>query len=631
MPVDRSSRDVAVQIAETPAEPGDDPRAGGSCYPTDLDNEARDKVKYEEWDRIPLSPDLTKKAESFAQSARRTADSAMEVASIAVKDFVPRTIPSFNPRSPQETPLPSDRSEVMSKWINENQLRLCFLRRSNLDCLLDDIAAEFISQRFKTQPDLKVDNESLDHRIDQWILSIRNFICFVSRVLKLHWYLGHNGWSGVIEELDGQFPQSPSPCFAWIEMHRDDAPWWKLILDGAAGAELKEDIDNGRESHLMALTRAWLFPAVYREATEAVRSGEYVVTENIYQDLFESGLMISFCKCLSEFVDPWLYAGTEDVQIPVCLSEDELNDDDENDVPAVLDNAQERGNSVRSVLDKLLRTCRDRMIESPDWATGFDEAFPDAGSKDEAFPDVDSKPHICDLVQRKRLGFSLREIEVEVEGETAWLRHIYHTVFEDAYGPQAIARELKKRIRSRVFRVLGSAAAAFSFKEKSDYCQMLLREVVIRILKGLHGDSWLKKGVDDRTRNKVKGVRGAKDEPDSWLEQKYKGIQKIEDFFENTDIIDYINVLNHDPNFLKTKWLLSKVGCEWPTKKKTESLKLQLCFNDWNTARNASAHPERQGYDSFSDALEKLDKVQRILTIWAMLTETYDDMSDSGV
>jgi len=612
MPMDRIPSAVAIQFAETPAEVGDDPNAGRSYYPTDEDDEARKKM-CADWEKYPQGPRLIKAAEQVERANKGAADSADNFASIAVKHLVPCTIPSFNPRHHQETPLPSDCSVVMSKWINENRSRLRSLHYSDVDPLLDDIAAAIARQMLERQSDSTADNQSLDHRIDRLILSVRNFICFVSRVLKLHWYLGHNGWSDAIKTLDGQFPRTPRPCIAWIETHRDDAAWWKPFHD-VVGAGVTEAIAEDRRLHLIALTRAWLFPAVYLAAVQAMRAGSYVIADYYfpYESLSPS---TSFRNCLGAFVDPWLHASTDDVRIPVCLTDDDLDGDEEDGLKSIIDMNTASTHNVGSVLDKLLRTCRDRMIESQNWATGFDEAFPQVGSNG-------SNLRVCDLAQRKRLGFSLREIESEVEGEAAWYRHVLHAVFEDAFGPEALARKLKKRVRSKLFRAIGSGAAAYSFKEKSDYCQNLLREVVIRILQRRHGESWLNQGVDDRTRQKVKHVLGAEDPPDSWLEKRFSGAERIPDFFENTDIIDYLNVLNCDSNWPVTEGLLSKVGCERPEQK---TLMCKLRFNDWNKARNASAHPEKHGYDSFSDASETLDEVQRILNVWLILTEAYDN------
>jgi len=363
-----------------------------------------------------------------------------------------------------------------------------------------------------------------------------------------------------------------------------------------------DDANEIREHDLIALSRAWLWPQVYRRTKASIDEGDFVVLKWNHPHEVNS-VPRSFRKYLAKFSDWWTYKLADDVMQPILVSKEDIDTTDPEDTADDL--LDTWGTSLVSPV--ALSSYRKEVIEVDDWQKKHDKAF----------PSVVAKLSINELLRNDRLGFALKEIETETEGASAWVRLVHNAVFEDAYGPRSLAMKVERELRDRLFSVFGKSAVAFAFKDKSDHCQILLREFVRRTLIARHGDSWLEQGIpsatpDDEAR-KVRKVRqrienkmASKDQPR--LKELRNGSIRIDDFFRWADISDYIDILMDERNGIV-------VGMEPRLTHYCQPLKDSLSkFRKWSDKRNAAAHPEKADELTVDDVVF-LDEVRQILNI----------------
>lgn len=552
---------------------------------------------------LELSANTTQCAEEFARLQMNVREDANRIARALATQFLPRAVHDLPLPLSEDSELPCDSSyQLMADWVSKNRERLLTLQFRQVDDLLRDAASRFaLSLSSSESHDDRGNLRGLDDRIELLLMGMSDFIRFLSRILKLHWYLGHDDWEVVLDELDGKFPITPPPSLSWIWNHRPDAPWWQP-LSKSRFPDLAEENDGFQRLDLIALARGFLWPGVYQAAKERSKGLDSAVLYYLFPSDYHS-IAAGFQVYLAKFADWWTYQSTKIALTPIVITSkmfDRLKHD--NDISNLFELLHDLGNSndaPRSVLEKNMSLYKKEVLQPQDWELRYHEAFPKAGEG----------LTIDELLKKERLGFTLKKLESEGEGDIAWTRFVHNAVFEDAYGPHALARKMKTYVRQKLFTMLGSAALTHSYKEKSDHCQMLLREFVRRFLRSRHGDDWSSIGIPGKITEKVSGRN----------KSASSDIEREPDkLFDELDIIDYVTILKAESNWTAVVPFLERVGIEMPSKRKLDDC---LSLSSWTNNRNAAAHPEKT-HKLAGDALELLDGVQRTLRIWLLLTNT---------
>ena len=576
----------------------------------DTDSSAPDRISYfpsdskeaPNFDGPELSREFIQSAESYAKSAKELHESATRVARGLATQVLPNVVHDLSLVLHEDVELPKDRSyQLLSDWIETNRRKLLTLRYEHVRDLLADVTGE-LARRFSETESRADDHHAkdLDSRIEEFLMGASDFIIFLSRVLKLHWFLGHDDWSDVIEGLDGRFPRTPPSSLAWIWNHCSDAPWWRALVQPGF-EDLIDANQRFQELELVALARAFLWPGVYKVANRRLKEHDSVFLDNLFPEY--PSLAEGFQIFLAKFTDWWTYELTKGALTPVFVAGTELDTigAEEDDLFSLLLHLRDSGNAATNALYERLSLYRDEVVDAQDWEMKYHDAFPQVGE------DLS----IDELLRRETLGFALKKLEIEVEGESAWVRLVHNAVFDDAYGPKAIFAGLKKELRVRLFDGLGQGAMVFSFKEKSDHCQLLLREFVLGFLRSIHGDRWRDNGIPEDLTMKVRKRIG-----ETGYVRLIAESDALGKFFEQTDIVDYFAVLKYEPNWPAIVGYLERVGVERPSKKRLDNY---FSVSDWVRYRNATAHPEKS-FQLASDAFELLDKIKRTLQLWLLLT-----------
>ncbi len=596
---------VWIPFAElTGIQPDGPPSGRISFFPSD-EKQVQD---YEKFAALEVSRSFIEAAKDYAQvieRQRKNTDTLTEALALNVARFVEDLDPAYHEN--YELPTCDFSFATMSDWINANQEKLRQLRYEQIDGLLTDVASELLRKFLATLSSSAQhwQNKPLDLRIDLFLMASSDFFIFLSRILKLHWYLGHGGWEHAIKDLDGGFFRTSPPSLAWVLNHRDDAPWWARYRDFLVGQgehwlkAFDDDNDEFRKHDLIALSRAWLWPEVYRLTKERVGAGDFVVLKPTHPDEATS-VPWTFRKYLAKFSDWWTYRLTDNVIQPIFVSKKDLdNTDPEDTVNDLLDTW---GTSL--VSPNALSFYRKEVVEADNWQKKHDKAF----------PRVEAKLSINELLQNDRLGFALKEIETETEGETAWVRLVHNAVFEDAYGPRSLALIVEQKLRHRLFSVFGRNAIPFAFKDKSDHCQLMLREVVRRLLIVRHGDRWLKQGIPSaepgtKARKVFERVKSKLENKDPRkCKELLDGSIPIDDFLRWTDISDYIDIIEDERNGIVVRREPRLTHYYQPLSKSLSG------FRKWNDKRIAAAHPEKAD-ELTTDDVAFLDDVKRILSV----------------
>lgn len=559
-----------------------------------------DSTDYSKFDEVEPSQEFIQATESYTRIENDLHQRSARLARALATQVLPKVVADLSFALHEDVELPKDRSyQLMNDWVDKNRQILLTLHYGHVDDLLSDVARK-LSVKFRESMSSGEEREKqgLDDRIEHFLLGASNFIVFLSRIIKLHWFLGHDGWSDLIGKLDSGFPRTPPPSFAWIWNHRSDAPWWRALLQPGF-KDLVNANKEFQELELMSLARSFLWPKVYQVAIRRSSQHDSIVVNWIHPPESFS-LAEKFRYYLARFTDWWTFRLSEDVLTPVIVSGEDLDalDAEEDNLTSHLFHLENSGDAARTAIEKRLSIYRKETVQSPAWKSKYHEAFPSVGEN----------LTISELLNKDRLGFALKELETEVEGDRAWVRLVHNSVFEDAYGPKALFVNLKKELRKLQFKHLGQSAIVHSFIEKSNHCQMLLREFVQRILSSEYGDAWLERGVPSKVREKVEKRQGG---------QRFKDTcgarEMIGEFFRETDILDYILVLEYENNWSKVAPLLRHVGIE-PSSK--GSIK---CFWEWKDKRNEAAHPEKSSQVTSED-LESLDHINHYVSFLLLLT-----------
>ena len=127
-----------------------------------------------------------------------------------------------------ELRMPWDVASPLCDWIGSQQESLLRLKHADVDEMLKDLASCF-SSAFTAR--LGTGHGELA----EFTKANSQVLFFLSRLLRLHWYLGHDDWAGVLSSLDGGFPQTEPP-----------SPAWTVVLHGGHGPRVLQNPGSGR-------------------------------------------------------------------------------------------------------------------------------------------------------------------------------------------------------------------------------------------------------------------------------------------------------------------------------------------------------------------------------------------------
>lgn len=574
--------------------------------PKDISYFPSDEKEVADFDGIEISPGLVHAAENFARHEEQRRKAADTLSELLATKILPASVHDLDPAHHEDYELPArDVSfEITRGWIRANREKLLRLRYEEVDELLSDAARELARNFQELRVDASQQNQPLDLRIDLFLMATSDFFILLSRILKLHWYLGHDDWGALVQKLDGGFPRTPPPSIAWTLNLRDDAPWWAAVREILAkqGTDrvLNEDLDEFREHDLIRLSRAWLWPAVYREAIEHMNNQDSVITLDWVwvSPNYQDSVGRCFRKYLGKYFDWWMYRLSDEVLRPVLIRAAALDSNIEEESDCELSDcfascAVDDELGFEAGMNEKVALYRDEVIDAQDWEARYEEAFPSVGAN----------LSVQGLLKKDRLSFALKALETEVEGESAWVRLVHNAVFEDAYGPQALALRVRRQMQRSLFSYFGQGAIRHAFISKSDGCEAMLREFVARILLEAHAERWLEDGV-----------------PEDVAKKRYmtNAPENVGAFLGKAGIPELQDILLHPANLHLTKKYCRMVGVELAGHERSIEF-----IDEWRKGRNKAKHSG----ELCQDDIESLDPVRRNLSIWLLVTRPLRESS----
>jgi hypothetical protein len=551
----------------------------------------------QEDERANSAPERTAAKEQIREACKKIAAAEAE-SQQGLADALGPLVVALEPGvcpTPDKRPLGHLALELLgaSQWLENQREFLLRIQPNELDGLLNGLAELFCAGLRRVGE--KTGRTGLS--LEGFIESAYGLFAFISRILKLHWYMGHGKWKDVLSHLDGGFPRTPRPSAGWYLPLMPDLPIGQALSD--------------YESLACVLARSWLWPWCYHAATELNEEYDRAVWwETRQRNLKE------FATLLGDLGDWWLAAALPPhAYQPILVRRSalaELLADPKADSDALV---------------HLVERCDHLDADAPftDYWTRVDEyreriANPESYVPDHAsaFPAEREDLSIQDLFARDRLGFAVREFETEIEGDDAWRRCVYNAVFEDAYGPQALGMHILRKATRLHYAAARPHPPAAAFLEGSHVVELLLQQFIGEALERWHGDAW-RMAVPERVLNKAQ-ERAKKDgipEP-----------RRPKELLHQADLIDCKAILLDKGNDDERNWgqftrYLEATGSERPSKKHALS-----DIAKWSDKRNAAAHPAKCVTITWED-LEILRPIRSRILRWSSLLNVFHPRSKS--
>lgn len=454
----------------------------------------------------------------------------------------------------------------VSDWLHRNRKFLLHLRASDVNAALDDLGSCLLAA-------WRTNGGEDQFEICKLVQANADVISFLSKLFRLHWYVGHQDWPDVLSTLDGSFPQTSPPSPAWVEVIKSDS-------------RMAE-----------AIAKPWLWPWVYSRLKSI--DDEYDACVTFEEHSLEGPSGIPLRTALIALGEWWPGRICNQFLRLVIVPRSEIVENESR--TSEQKESSELFHSLNVFDGRLEQAINSRL---DDYEHGLIER--DVARHDRAFPSVGSDLSIAQLRDFDRLGWAVRAFETEIEGENAWDRCIANAVFEDAFGPQAIARRIEGSATRRMYGVFGRDALMMQLKRDSDEQEKNLGEFVRRALPYWHGENWLMDGVPEKVRQEAEKTAQRKrvtcDSGGDWL-------------FRCLNLSDYDSVLRHEPNWERLVPYLKHVGFERPTK---SSFKM---ISDWtHKIRNPVSHPE-PNLTLSAEAVSDLARIRNVLLTWLILLE----------
>ena len=537
-----------------------------------------------------LPPELHEAAAAANESAERLRDVERRSRGTLARmfaDLKPNEL-SFHPVEIFTSAPPE-----IGMWLERNAGKLASLQHHQVDAMIRSLC-EALYKSYQEDARLDATNEL---SFSRYLCESAKTIRFLSSFFKLHWFVGHGDWAEVLSTIDGSFPRTRPPSYAWTRM-------------------LEED--NYRETAAV-LGRAWMWPWVFERMCRV--DGCFEATPFYIEDTAFPASEGGLWDVLSSLGEWW--KDTRDMPVPTVLwRKTVLGEDGKNealyeralftwDGPTDVEEYLYCDGDLRSVWEARVEEYRRRLVFPGDALACHERAFPAVGSH----------LTIADLENLDRLGYVYRDIETELEGEGAWRRLVHNAVFEDFLGPEAIARRLEGIAEELKYRVFGKLSVATRVSTLCDECENLLRTLTKTLLLKLYGDSWAHDGVPLKVRERVADTVRNNSGADLTIEWCSSNTG-INEFFEYLFLIDYDKILKAEWNWPVTKELLMSVGFERPTKR-SFGLIAEL-----NRIRNRAKHPARSGGLRLDDIANVIEPLKRHLVFWLVALTDYGETEE---
>ncbi len=536
----------------------------------------------------PLSDELKQARKRYQELVDRDRRFTQSIA-FQLKPGLVASYPDLAPSDTAPRQLHGPGRFDFGSWLSENRQMLIRLQRSQVPDLYASLAkcvAESARKQSIGDP----------LAIRALVQGYSEAIEFVARLLKLHWYVGHSDWTDTIADLDGAFPRTRAPSEAWI------------------GAAVYGSSLSGDKRMLMALSRSWMLPIVY-ERLCALRDehDSCLVFSPVWPPEEHSSW-----ESLVALDEWWTGRKTLRAYTPIPVPRDMLL--------AIIPKGTATGQDIEgSVGQTLWDVALDMFHNQCDALSEAEESWDYEQSlirlnwdrtdqfshriltqrHDWAFPMVGQNLTLEDLLERDRLGWAMRDWEVETEGPSAWRRCVLNAIFEDAYGPQLIAEQVERLAVRELYDVFGANGLRTEVRSLSDQCELLLRTFVGKALCHWFGNTWYVDCVPEKVRKSTEDMAKCKS----------KKIESVSDFTQHLMLLDCDRILKHDRTWAEFQRILSQSGFERPSK---TSFKV---IQDWSRKiRNPSAHPE-SGNQLTQRHVEELKTIRQQVVKWMFLLD----------